>query len=426
MDIDIDVVDEDAYLRDLLRAVDCRDLKTCKFLMPSIRQQIDAVLGHNDPEGHYFEIATEDISRYHWVLGEALRKASQQGTLDIVEFLLDSGADVNARNDEGFSALMKASEKGHVQIVKTLLKRGANINLTNKVGSAALQWVCHRTPDKWQIVEALLQHDKINVNQDTHKLGKTPLHSAAEMDTLGKTIKLLLDHRADQNATAKDGKTPLHLASERGHHKNVAILIQYGAFVNTKENKLGLTPLHLACQHAHPMVVQELLIGGADVDIKNKFGQTAKERMLDHAKIHNELHLNYEQIEEMLESEASTIYVTEEDRFSEVISVVCEMIPDHAWIPLCNDLFHDLDLVENVNKEVKDQHSDGGLPIIAYYVLQEWVKTCPEVGKFWVFDRALRDNELHSIADTLIARFQRPDSSLRHAPVVDNRNMYIE
>ena len=52
--------------------------------------------------------------------------ASQQGKLDVVEFLLDKGARVNDVMTDGKTALLMASKNGHTEIVRILMAKGAN------------------------------------------------------------------------------------------------------------------------------------------------------------------------------------------------------------------------------------------------------------------------------------------------------------
>jgi len=47
--------------------------------------------------------------------------ASSRGREDVVEMLLEAGADVNAQDDDGSTALMCAAEHGCISIVKMLL-----------------------------------------------------------------------------------------------------------------------------------------------------------------------------------------------------------------------------------------------------------------------------------------------------------------
>lgn len=51
----------------------------------------------------------------------ALMLAVSHGRLDMVELLLQSGADVNIQDEDGSTALMCAAEHHHIEIVKLLL-----------------------------------------------------------------------------------------------------------------------------------------------------------------------------------------------------------------------------------------------------------------------------------------------------------------
>jgi uncharacterized protein len=67
-----------------------------------------------------------------------LGAAAFEGDLEIVKILLDSGADVNARQlSDGFTALMDAVAGGHLEIVRTLVEAGARVNLQSYQGDTA-------------------------------------------------------------------------------------------------------------------------------------------------------------------------------------------------------------------------------------------------------------------------------------------------
>ena len=64
--------------------------------------------------------------------------AVNQGHWDVVKSLLEKGADINARADNGVTALMMASYEGAVAVVNLLLNKGADVNDKSNNGFTAL------------------------------------------------------------------------------------------------------------------------------------------------------------------------------------------------------------------------------------------------------------------------------------------------
>ena len=78
-----------------------------------------------------------------------LIKASSEGDIETISFLLDRGVDVNMKDYGGSTALMLASFGGHTETVSLLLDRGADVNMKNTGGHTALDihsfiWRKHR------------------------------------------------------------------------------------------------------------------------------------------------------------------------------------------------------------------------------------------------------------------------------------------
>ena len=55
-----------------------------------------------------------------------------------VQSLIKQGANVNAKDENGWSALMFASTQGDLELVKFLVENGADINVRNKNGFTAI------------------------------------------------------------------------------------------------------------------------------------------------------------------------------------------------------------------------------------------------------------------------------------------------
>jgi hypothetical protein len=67
-----------------------------------------------------------------------LLRAVWLGNADEVKDLLDAGANVNSKDENGDTALIVASRDGYTEIVEMLLKAEANVDIKNNKGNTAL------------------------------------------------------------------------------------------------------------------------------------------------------------------------------------------------------------------------------------------------------------------------------------------------
>jgi ankyrin repeat protein len=112
--------------------------------------------------------------------------------------------------------------------MKNLLDAGVDINAQDDDGFTAAHYAAHRwdvNPDSIEpdTLELLLQY-KANISIKANN-GMTPLHLA----TSAKAVQLLLDAGADISAITNNGKTPLCTAKEVGTIYAVNALIARGA-----------------------------------------------------------------------------------------------------------------------------------------------------------------------------------------------------
>ncbi|KAE8878125.1 hypothetical protein PF005_g14068 [Phytophthora fragariae] len=158
-----------------------------------------------------------------------LHWASATGRLDVAEFLLEQAkASVNVQDDAGWTPLMSAASAGHGDIVGLLLSKGADANLANENGQIPLHY--HR--GRQEIVELLLDYTR-DVNQ-ADNIGSTPLMRALGGKPSPGIIALLVDHGAKVNTRDVGGNTPLHLAISEGYEDIARFLLENGANPNAK------------------------------------------------------------------------------------------------------------------------------------------------------------------------------------------------
>jgi len=146
------------------------------------------------------------------------------GSDKVAEFLVESGADVSAVNDDGFAPLIYSEAKGDIARVKLLVRLGVHLNVLDNEGYTPLIHAAHK--GNVEMVKALIAG---GARVDMHdKYGLTALHWAAHF---GKpdVIKALASAGADPNAIYQDGFTPLIGAANDGNAAVVQALLEVGA-----------------------------------------------------------------------------------------------------------------------------------------------------------------------------------------------------
>jgi ankyrin repeat protein len=93
---------------------------------------VKQLLGDGDLNARY----ANDLTLLMWASGPD-EKVPEAQAIEVVSYLLDSGAHIDDRDDRGRTALMIAAEGGHSEIADLLLKRGADPSLKDKAGKRA-------------------------------------------------------------------------------------------------------------------------------------------------------------------------------------------------------------------------------------------------------------------------------------------------
>jgi ankyrin repeat protein len=185
-----------------------------------------------------------------------LQAAANEGHLVVARFLLQNGADVEAKLRSGRNPLHVAASQGHKAMVELLLSHKAGVNATDLEGRTPLHLAAQRG---FRSVAEVLVANGADVNSPA-KDGETPLLSAVANGYTG-VADLLLSRGAAPNAGAP--LPPLHLAAQRGDLPMTQLLLSNHANVNLEDGK-GRTPLSYAATAQSAPVIKTLLAAHAD------------------------------------------------------------------------------------------------------------------------------------------------------------------
>lgn len=215
-----------------------------KFDRTPVPKLIEAARGGNieevkraltNPETNINEVDKHDST--------ALMYATESGHKDMVELLLDKGADPHIITWNDKTALRAAVTQGHTELIKLLLNTPSTFR--ERSMSAAL-------------VEAAQKGDK-------------------------ESVHVLLDNGANPHSTAwthpsdsfPTESTPLIEAARAGHTDIVRLLLDKGADPNMQDSSHGLTALMIAVCYGYKDIVKSLLDKSANPHIQDVHGNTA-------------------------------------------------------------------------------------------------------------------------------------------------------
>ena len=133
-------------------------------------------------------------SRPGFCINDELMRESRYGDTKTVAMLLENGADVNAKDEDGCTALFYASHFGHKDLVKMLLAAGAKVDDSgSKFGRTALDWASEygRTEIAKMLKAAILEEVASNTirRQKDRKNVDILINDEKILDDLGDKIR---------------------------------------------------------------------------------------------------------------------------------------------------------------------------------------------------------------------------------------------
>jgi len=206
----------------------------------------------------------------------ALHEACMRGFANLVQPLVNAGADPTARDRFGQTPLDIALAYKNGNIVATLLHLGRKLKESQEVAEETMESATLR--GQTEIARILLDNG-LDVNKPAAN-GSIYLNDAA-LKGQKKMVQLLLDHGASSTARNQTGGTALHDAALGGNAEVVALLLDRGAGIDDRERESDATPLMMAASMGRADVVTLLLKRGANRELRDKAGHTALQRARD-------------------------------------------------------------------------------------------------------------------------------------------------
>ena len=260
-------------------------------------------MGHTETVRYLVGLKEVDLKHADSTGCTALGHAVVRNHPDVVEVLIDAGADIDVKDTRGRSPLHKASISGSLDVLKMLVKAGADVRVTDNKGYTCLTLAVAN--GRTETVRYLAGLKDVDVNHSGDK-GHTALHLAGGED-YAEVAQLLIDAGADIETRNEKGRSPLQWACGAGSPYVVKALVKAGAGVYVRDysggtclilaaccghtetvrtllcmpevdlehaDSTGCTALNRAVVRQYPDVIQVLIDAGADIEAKDEKGRS--------------------------------------------------------------------------------------------------------------------------------------------------------
>ncbi|MDX2360884.1 MAG: ankyrin repeat domain-containing protein [Crocinitomicaceae bacterium] len=262
---------------DIFQAIKDNDL-------PAVKGFVDEDLGN-------LEVIEEGLS------STPLLYAANEANLEIVQFLIEEGANIDALNSEGLNALSLVAMKDNLPIAKYLIENGINVDQKNEQKSMAASRVMYEGSD--ELISLII--NKTTLDEETF----LNLLAVAAAQQSTSTIDLLLDKNIEIPNT-DNAINPLFSRSIRADHVRLLNLLldkrpdfmkghedvwvsfagEYGAVNVLKRfvelgnslditNRYGSSLIHLATKGNNLELIRFLVENGQDINARNGVGKSA-------------------------------------------------------------------------------------------------------------------------------------------------------
>ncbi|XP_078348823.1 transient receptor potential cation channel subfamily A member 1-like isoform X2 [Oculina patagonica] len=199
-----------------------------------------------------------------------LHVAAYSANVETVDIILKNGGKelIDSLDRDSRTPIHYAAAKGSREIVQKLLDAGANVNVKDIEEKVPI----HMATESGSLacVRALLDANLKSLHSAEYRL-RTPIHYAA-FEGHVHLVKFLLDKGANPDQRDENHLTPILLAARLDHYQTIVMLLDHGAKIGTV-SKNKTTAIDIAAYFGNPRTVRLLLDRGADVKNKSVFGK---------------------------------------------------------------------------------------------------------------------------------------------------------
>lgn len=236
--------------------------------------------GHNKKSVAHHSSSPDDtfVSMTESIRGTPLAISALSGDIDTMQLLLDRGAYVDALATwfirgqsavDDYTALTVACRAGMSCAVEILLNAGADIDQKDENGETPAQKAV--LAKSFETVKILMHHVSGAEERRRHFAGAL---EPAAASGLADILRFLLQNDIRLDDPDMVEATLLVSASSGGHYDAVATLLEFGACVDEIDSG-GESALHHAASFGHAQVVELLLQADSTVDLQDDFRYTA-------------------------------------------------------------------------------------------------------------------------------------------------------
>jgi ankyrin repeat protein len=234
-----------------------------------------------DKTGLIYAASAGDVTMFNWLLAHdadlnakdhqnhsVLIHAVDNDQKEVVRELLKHGPDLNIQDDGGDTALMRAVYHD-AELVEMLLDAGADPEIAN---SSELTAINVAVASEKSTIVRLLASRRVNLNH-MDDIKWAPIHDASGYVPNAEIVRILAEGGADLKITAPFGETALHKAVGKEHVGVLSVLLEFQTSIDLEQrSSSGSTPLNDAASIGNLACIRRLIQAGADINSQDSDG----------------------------------------------------------------------------------------------------------------------------------------------------------